>query len=507
LLQDIKTPENSNVIYLVLTWQIKQLTWKEFYHQFRSIYLQIRKNVMKLRPISLEFICFLPRIFQGSQSINENIMKRSIYVSLLLSLLTICGTWAQTVDIKVYPEILRQEIISMGGNYCQANYTNHAWDAIGEATLDEFRPSHVRLALPLQFRGQEYHTYKGEKINEQAVIITLFETMRRMKEEYGVSNFTISVWRIADELVENPGQNNKRRIKADKYGEVIDMITAFLLKVKRDYGVETDYFSFNESDGGYDTLLSPEETIRFFHMASNRFREAGLKTKFLWGDTHQTRGTVEFATMVKADSTLWKYIGPLCFHSWWSENIPDSEFERIADLARAWGKEVWCNELGFDAMSWRVPGMNASWDFGLRFAKIAHRMLKYARVQVSQYWTWQNNYAIMSADTKTKYPSYYVTRHQVQFLNSGTQIVHSASSDPDVMVLAGIHPQKGRILHVLNLKEQATEIEIDGMSGGDFRMVSTTESNLWDDRTIKGKVRKGKMKLTLEPGSVNSLIF
>jgi hypothetical protein len=63
-------------------------------------------------------------------------------------------------------------------------------------------------------------------------------------------------------------------------------------------------------------------------------------------------------------------LGPLCFHSWWSENIPDSEFERIAGLAQAWGKEVWCNELGFDAMSWKVKGMNASWDYALRFAKI-----------------------------------------------------------------------------------------------------------------------------------------
>jgi hypothetical protein len=434
-------------------------------------------------------------------------MTKKILLLTLLPLLTALTLLSQPTRITVFPEIRHQEIISIGGNYCQANYTDNAWDAVGEATLSEFRPSHVRLALPLQFRGKDYETYKGARINQQPAVVTLLETMKRMKAEYGVSNFTVSVWRVADELVDNPERNDKRTIKADKYDEVIDMIEAFLVKAKKDYGVDVDYFSFNESDGGYNTLFSPEETIRFFKMAGKRFRDAGLKTIFLWGDTHQTRGTVEFATMVAADSTIWKYLGPLCFHSWWSENIPDSEFERIAGLARAWGKEVWCNELGFDAMSWRVPGMNASWDFGLRFAKISHRMMKYAKVQVSQYWTWQNNYSIMSADTQTKYPSYYVTRHHVQFLNAGTRLVHSISSDPEVMVLAGIHPQNGKVLHILNLKAIPVEIEIEGMTGDKIRMVSTTENNLWEEKTPKARTKNGKLSLRLEPASVNSVLM
>lgn len=434
---------------------------------------------------------------------------RIYLVSWLLPLIILLSIHAdgQPVKIKVYPGLQRQKIVSIGGNYCQANYTNQAWDLVGEATLREFRPSHVRLALPLQFSGVAYEQYRGEKLNNQPAVISLLETMKRMKNEYGVSNFTVSVWRVADELVENPERDDKRRIKADKYDEVIDMLTAFFVKAKNDYGVEVDYSSFNESDGGYNTILSPDESIRFFKMAGDRFRKSGLKTIFLWADTHQTRGTVEFATMVAADSTIWRQLGPLCFHSWWSENIPDSEFERIAALAQAWGKEVWCNELGFDAMSWRVPGMNASWDFGLRFAKISHRMLKYAQVQVSQYWTWQNNYTIMSPDTLEKYPSYYVTRHQVKFLNSGTQIVHSTSSDPEIHVLAGRHPNGQQVLHILNLKDTAADIAVEGVSGKQFRMVTTKEDNLWNDRNLKAGKTKNGIKLKLDPASVNTIML
>ncbi len=428
-------------------------------------------------------------------------------IFIVIFLFAYLPSFAQPVSIKIYPEIKKQKIVSMGGNYAQANYTNSAWDAVGEATLEEFRPSHVRLALPLQFRGEDYSTYRGDKINEQSAVVSLHETMKRMKEDYGVSNFTVSVWRVPDELVENPERDNKRRIKADKYEEVIDMIVAFLVKAKEEYGVEADFFSFNESDGGYMTIFSPEETIRFFKMAGERFRKAGLKTKFLWADTAQTIGTVEFATMIAADSTIWKYLGPVCFHSWWSENIPNSEFERIAGFAKAWNREVWCSELGFDAMSWKIKGMNASWEYALRFARIWHRMMKYAKVEVSQYWTWQNNYSIMSADTETKYPSYFVTRHQTGYFNTGTQVVHSISSDEDILPLAGITPEGKEVLQVINMKKQPVEIEISGFEGSTVEKVSTVEVNLWNEQKTKAKSSNGLLRLTLEPESVNTLKF
>jgi O-glycosyl hydrolase len=433
-------------------------------------------------------------------------MNRIFITIFLLSTLCFAG-FSQTVNVQVYPEILKQKIESIGGNYCQANYTSHAWDAIGEVTLSEFRPSHVRLALPLQFENQPYETYKGKKIVEQPTVITLLEAMKRMKTEFGVTNFTISVWRVPNAVVDKPERNDKRRIKPEHYAEVIDMIEAFLTEAKTKYGVEADYFSFNESDGGYMTIFSPEETIVFFKMAADRFQKAGLKTKFLWADTAQTLGTVEFATMIAADSTIWKYLGPLCFHSWWSEKIPDSEFERIAGFAKAWNRPVWCSELGFDAMSWRTKGMNESWDYAFRFAKISHRMMKYAEVEVSMYWTWQNNYGIMSADTKTKYPSYYITRHYTDFLNSGTQIIHSLSSDPEIFSICGINKEGKYVIQIINLKKEPVNVEIAGITGKLTKSVTTTEKNNWKENDIQVKVSGDKIVSEIQSESLNTLVF
>jgi len=413
----------------------------------------------------------------------------------------------EKVAVKVYPEIKRQKIQSVGGNYCQTRLTNSAWDAIGEQTLKEFKPGFVRVALPLQFRRDDYANYKGNRIVEQPLVISLLESMKRMKTEFGVKSFTVSVWNVANELVVDPTKREQRVIKPESYDEVLDMLVAFFLKAKNDYGVEADYFSFNESDGGWQVQFSPQASIAFIKKAMVRFEAAGIKTKFLLADTAQTKGTVEFATMIMSDSTIWKALGPLCFHSWWSEKIPDSEFERVAAFAKAHNKQVWCSELGFDAAAHKVKGMFQSYDYGLRFAKISHRMMKYAEVEVSMYWTWQNDYSIMSPDLKTLYPSYYMTRHLIDYLNTGTQIVHSTSSDPDVLAIGGIHEKGNQVIQLINMKKVPVTVDIDGYNSKSVDMVSTTESSNWNIQKNVTRSKKGLTSIQLLPESVNTLII
>jgi len=436
-------------------------------------------------------------------------MRSNIRLLFILALILFSSAifGQEKVAVKVYPEIKRQKIQSVGGNYCQTRLTNSAWDAIGEQTLKEFKPGFVRVALPLQFRRDDYANYKGNRIVEQPLVISLLESMKRMKTEFGVKSFTVSVWNVANELVVDPTKREQRVIKPESYDEVLDMLVAFFLKAKNDYGVEADYFSFNESDGGWQVQFSPQATIAFIKKAMVRFEAAGIKTKFLLADTAQTKGTVEFATMIMSDSTIWKALGPLCFHSWWSEKIPDSEFERVAAFAKAHNKQIWCSELGFDAAAHKVKGMFQSYDYGLRFAKISHRMMKYAEVEVSMYWTWQNDYSIMSPDLKTLYPSYYMTRHLIDYLNTGTQIVHSTSSDPDVLAIGGIHEKGNQVIQLINMKKVPVTVDIDGYNSKSVDMVSTTESSNWNIQKNVTKSKKGLTSIQLLPESVNTLII
>lgn len=403
--------------------------------------------------------------------------------------------------VKIFPESMKQKIISVGGNYPQANYKGDAWDLVGEKTLEEFKPSHVRVAIPLQFKGVDYNVYKGRRILKQQAVISLVKAMRRMKERYGVVSFTLSVWRVPDELVENPEAYNKRRIKPEHYAEVIDMIEAFLVEVKK-YGIDVDYFSFNESNGGYMTLFTPEETIEFIKLAGPRLKQAGLKTIFLWGDTSSTKPTVAFASAIAADREVVEYLGPLSFHSWWSENLPDAEFERIAALAKKWNRPVWCTELGHDAVAHKTKDYNINWDYAFRFAKISHRVFRYSGTEVSMFWTWQNNYEIMSADTKTKYPVYYMTRHQTDFWNN-VQLVNAQSSDADILPLAGFNEDGKLVLQLINLKNKPVSIRLENTATAPVKMVTSTESNLWEEQNLTRDLNNVQLK----PFSVNTLAF
>ena len=128
--------------------------------------------------------------------------------------------------------------------------------------------------------------------------------------------------------------------------------------------------------------------------------------------------------------------------------------------------------------------MDKSWDYAFRFAKISHRMMKYAEVEVSMYWTWQNNYPIMSANTKTKYPSYYVTRHYTDFLNTGTQILHSITNDPEILAICGINREGKNVVQIINLKNGKVSVELNGVSGELSKSATTTESKNWAENTI-----------------------
>jgi hypothetical protein len=359
----------------------------------------------------------------------------------------------------------------------------------------------------MRLRNAKFEDYRGENYTKQPLVVEVLDELKRMKSEFGVVNFTISVWDVPDEFIADPTRTAQRVIKPESYDEVIQMLTDFFLKAKHEYGVEIDQFSFNESDGGYQIIFSPEATIAFVKKAGQKWAEAGLKTKFLLADAAQTKGTVEFATRIMADPTIWPYLGPLSFHCWWSENIPDNEFERIAGFGKAWNKEVWCAELGFDAMAWKIKDMNKSYDYALRFAKISHRMLKYAEVEVSLYWTWQNNYAIMSADTKEKYPSYYVTRHQTEFMNTGSQIVHSTSSDPEVLAIGAIRPDGKRVVQLINMKKEAVTVQFSGFESQKIEVISTTEANGWEVLKNQGKTKNGVTEIQFKAQSVNTIVY
>ena len=113
----------------------------------------------------------------------------------------------------------------------------------------------------------------------------------------------------------------------------------------------------------------------------------------------------------------------------------------------------------------------------------------------------------MSADTKTKYPSYYVTRHYTDFLNSGTQILYSTTSDPEILSICGISKQGKNVVQIINLKNASVSVELNGIAGSLSKSVTTTENNNWQEDGVQLKTGNGKTVAELLPRSLNTLVF
>jgi hypothetical protein len=187
--------------------------------------------------------------------------------------------------------------------------------------------------------------------------------------------------------------------------------------------------------------------------------------------------------------------------------MSNSEYERVAALGKAINKPVWCTELGHDGSAHKIAGVFQTWDYGFRFAKISSRVMKYTQAEVTMYWTWQNDYPIMSTDLKTLYPSYYATRHFTNYLNTGTQIVNSVSSDPEIFVLSGIHEDGSKVIQLINTKKTPVTVSIQGFDSKAIEMVSTTEANNWEENKKVTAPKKGFTNVALKAESINTLIL
>ena len=95
-------------------------------------------------------------------------------------------------------------------------------------------------------------------------------------------------------------------------------IASYLEFLKNDYGVEADFFSFNESDLGIDVVHTPEQHRDFIKAFGRYLVDRGLKTKMLLGDN--------------SDATTYDFIVPA---------LEDPEALRSASACRcSWPKAV-----------------------------------------------------------------------------------------------------------------------------------------------------------------------
>lgn len=143
---------------------------------------------------------------------------------------------------------------------------------------------------------------------------------------------------------------------------IYDSMASYLQFLKDDYGVEADYFSFNESDIGIDVLHTPEEHCQFIKEFGAKLAALHLPCKMLLGDNSDAT-TIDFIQPALLDKDAHRYIGAVSFHSW--RGCDDETLNQWREAARSINVPLIVGEGSTDAAAWRYPSIFSESTFAL----------------------------------------------------------------------------------------------------------------------------------------------
>ena len=140
----------------------------------------------------------------------------------------------------------------------------------------------------------------------------------------------------------------------DRIQEISKSIASFFVYVKQTYGIEADYFSFNESDYGVEVFQTPEDHAFQLKAIGECLASNGLKTKVLIGDTGAgTAKANKIMSIIEKDPGLHKYAGAVSFHTYHGVTTPD--LMAWAQSAAATNLPIMVAEGGSNSAAHRYP--------------------------------------------------------------------------------------------------------------------------------------------------------
>ncbi len=407
--------------------------------------------------------------------------------------------------VRVDPSVPHQTLREVGGGNFIHRFgeITTALDPISTLNQGAFHPSIVRVQLDLAEWEPKPGMPSAERFHDDNHVHATFEFLQQLKTKSPNVQVIASIWDAPNWMVSNPDKTDNRLLAPGSINAVIDSIAEWLLTTRNQYGVEVDYLSFNEANIGINIALTPQEQINFIRKAGPAFRDRGLKTRWLLGDTGSAAAASSYIPPIFAAEDIRPYLGPLSFHSW-DYASDDSVFRAIGQFADQNKLEVWCTEAGWDPSEWQRPEDFATWKHALNLANIYTRVLRDTRATSVLYWQMTGkDYAIN--DGTLGFPAYLYILEMQKHFPAGAQIVKSPD-DPiqtiSLLTLAARLPKEGFSAQILNQINERRPIRLMGLPDGKYSMVRLSEADQGRKQLESILVRGGEVPLILPPKSI-----
>jgi hypothetical protein len=444
---------------------------------------------------------------EGDETVTVSLLALPSYQLVGAGSATIAISDNDVASITIDRGIAFQTIAGIGGNFAIGRFTGSLTpnDAVGAITLAQLHPTHARVGIPLKAWLPVSRPASGgvpaDGYRDTAQAHNVFLLMQDLAQR-GIP-LVASVWDAPDWLVENPGQVTGRRLLPDSQPMLIEALAAFLVHARDLYGVTVDGVSINEADGGFSLALDAAATASLIANAVPCFRQLGLGTAWMAGDTSNATALPSFAAPVLADAALRPSLVALSFHSW-DATAPDATFAVIAGLAATNGLPVWCTEVGYDPqLAALSPSPFPTWDHAWRLALISHRVLTLSRASVLDYWSYQDDFPLAGAGGL--FPAGVVVKQLADQLAPGSHLVSASASDARLWSLAAVHaPHNHFMTQVINTGSGSLAVRLVGLPDQMLAIVRTSAGERLAPVGTALPVA-GQLALTLPAQSITTL--
>ena len=137
-------------------------------------------------------------------------------------------------------------------------------------TIPEWEPANDNTnPNDINWTYLESHVTPGSNLEREFLLA-------KQLEDKGIPHM-ISIWYLPTWMQPAPGT----AVAPAMWPEVVESICSYLVYAKDHYGVEPDYFSFNEPSIGVYVLFSPEQHRDAIKLLGAAFAARGLKTKMI----------------------------------------------------------------------------------------------------------------------------------------------------------------------------------------------------------------------------------
>lgn len=299
-------------------------------------------------------------------------------------------------------------------------------------------------------------------------------------------------------------------LNQDKTRVIVKSIVSYLVYLKREFGTEAAFFSFNESDLGINVRQTGEEHAKLIKDLGKAFAEADLGTRLLLGDNSDAT-TYSFTKPALNDSEALPHIGAVSFHSWRGCN--DLTLTAWRDIADEANVPLIIGEGSLDAAAHQYPEIFLEFSYALREINQYVRILSICRPLTILQWQLTSDYSVMTGDGiyktsgKMKPTQRFWILKQLGLTPQGSFHFPAKIDHEHISAAALGHIAKGIFtVHIVN-QGAAREVMVEGLPDKVKSMkiyITDQNRNMASGKSVK--VHNGKTTILIPSASYITLI-